>query len=73
MLRNGLHIFEDHFIPEIIDPESGETLPNGEQGELVFTSITKKVFPVIRYRTRDLTSLDREPCICGVLMCECAR
>lgn len=63
--RNGLHIFEDHFIPEIIDPESGETLPNGEQGELVFTSITKEAFPVIRYRTSDVTSLNREPCICG--------
>ena len=63
--RNGLHIFEDHFIPEIIDPESGQTLPNGEQGELVFTSITKEAFPIIRYRTRDITSLNREPCICG--------
>ncbi len=63
--KNGLHIFEDHFIPEIIDPQSGETLPNGAQGELVFTSITKEAFPVIRYRTRDVSSLDREPCICG--------
>jgi phenylacetate-CoA ligase len=63
--KNGLHIFEDHFIPEIIDPKSGETLPNGAQGELVFTSITKEAFPVIRYRTRDVSSLDREPCICG--------
>jgi phenylacetate-CoA ligase len=63
--KNGLHIFEDHFIPEIVDPQSGETLPNGAQGELIFTSITKEAFPVIRYRTRDVTSLDREPCICG--------
>jgi phenylacetate-CoA ligase len=63
--KSGLHIAEDHFIPEIIDPESGETLPNGEQGELVFTSITKEAFPVIRYRTRDVSSLNREPCICG--------
>jgi phenylacetate-CoA ligase len=63
--KNGLHIAEDHFIPEIIDPESGETLPNGEQGELVFTSITKEAFPVIRYRTRDVASLNPEPCICG--------
>jgi phenylacetate-CoA ligase len=63
--KNGLHIFEDHFIPEIINPQTGERLPNGAQGELVFTSITKEAFPVIRYRTRDVTSLDRAPCICG--------
>jgi phenylacetate-CoA ligase len=63
--QNGLHIFEDHFIPEIIDPASGKTLPYGESGELVFTSITKEAFPVIRYRTRDITSLHPEPCICG--------
>ncbi len=63
--KSGLHIFEDHFIPEIIDPGTCETLPNGEQGELVFTSITKEAFPVIRYRTRDVTSLNREACICG--------
>ena len=59
--KNGLHIFEDHFIPEIINPQTGERLPNGAQGELVFTSITKEAFPVIRYRTRDVTSLDRAP------------
>jgi len=63
--KNGLHIFEDHFIPEIIDPVSGETLPYGSTGELVFTTITKEAFPVIRYRTRDITSLNPEPCICG--------
>jgi phenylacetate-CoA ligase len=63
--KNGLHIFEDHFIPEIIDPASGETLPYGERGELVFTSITKEAFPVIRYRTRDISTLNAEPCICG--------
>jgi phenylacetate-CoA ligase len=63
--KNGLHVFEDHFIPEIIDPNSGEVLPNGSQGEVVFTSITKEAFPLIRYRTRDVTSLNREPCICG--------
>ncbi|MBC7360161.1 MAG: phenylacetate--CoA ligase [Desulfacinum sp.] len=63
--KAGLHIFEDHFIPEIIDPETGEVLPYGETGELVFTSITKEAFPVIRYRTRDITSLNPEPCICG--------
>ncbi len=63
--QNGLHIFEDHFIPEIIDPATGKVLPYGETGELVFTSITKEAFPIIRYRTRDITSLNPEPCICG--------
>ncbi len=63
--KKGLHIFEDHFIPEIINPETGEVLPNGQMGELVFTSITKEAFPIIRYRTRDVTSLDREACVCG--------
>jgi len=63
--KSGLHIFEDHFIPEVIDPATGEVLPHGEIGELVFTSITKEAFPVIRYRTRDITSLNPEPCICG--------
>ncbi|RZB32007.1 MAG: phenylacetate-CoA ligase [Desulfobacteraceae bacterium Eth-SRB1] len=63
--KQGLHIFEDHFIPEVIDPDTGEVLPDGETGELVFTSITKEAFPVIRYRTRDITSLNKEPCICG--------
>jgi phenylacetate-CoA ligase len=63
--QNGLHIFEDHFIPEIIDPVTEEVLPYGETGELVFTSITKEAFPIIRYRTRDITSLNPEPCICG--------
>ena len=63
--KNGLHIFEDHFIPEIINPATGEVLPYGETGELVFTTITKEAFPVIRYRTRDITSLNPEPCICG--------
>lgn len=66
--KKGLHIFEDHFIPEIINPETGATLPYGETGELVFTSITKEAFPVIRYRTRDITSLNVEPCICGRTM-----
>lgn len=63
--KKGLHIFEDHFIPEIINPDTGEVLPYGETGELVFTSITKEAFPIIRYRTRDITSLNPEPCICG--------
>jgi phenylacetate-CoA ligase len=55
--KDGLHIWEDHFYPEVIDPESGKVLPDGEKGELVFTSLTKQAFPVIRYRTRDLTRL----------------
>ena len=55
--KDGLHVWEDHFYPEIIDPESGRVLPDGEMGELVFTSLTKEAFPVIRYRTRDLTVL----------------
>ena len=63
--QQGLHIFEDHFIPEIIDPQTGDVLPYGETGELVITSLTKEAFPVIRYRTRDITSLNVEPCICG--------
>ena len=55
--KDGLHIWEDHFYPEVIDPETGAVLPEGEKGELVFTSLTKEAFPVIRYRTRDLTRL----------------
>lgn len=65
LYKQGLHIFEDHFIPEIIDPNTGEVLPEGEEGELVFTTITKEGLPVIRYRTRDITSLNYEPCSCG--------
>ena len=61
----GMHINEDHFIAEIIDPETGEVLPEGEVGELVFTSLTKEAFPLLRYRTRDLTCLTREKCSCG--------
>jgi phenylacetate-CoA ligase len=63
--QKGLHIWEDHFIPEIIDPESGDVLPPGEKGELVITTITKEGIPMIRYRTRDITRLIPEPCICG--------
>ena len=55
--KDGLHIWEDHFFPEVIDPETGDVLPDGERGELVFTSLTKEAFPIIRYRTRDLTRL----------------
>jgi phenylacetate-CoA ligase len=61
----GMHIFEDHFLPEIIDPETGEVLPPGEKGELVFTTLTKEAFPLIRYRTRDISRLFYEPCECG--------
>ncbi len=63
--QNGLHINEDNFIAEIIDPETGKVLPYGEQGELVFTCITKEALPLIRYRTRDITSLNIEKCGCG--------
>lgn len=63
--QKGMHINEDHFIAEIIDPETGEVLPEGEKGELVFTCITKKAFPLLRYRTRDICVLTREKCSCG--------
>lgn len=63
--QKGLHVFEDHFLVEIIDPDTGEVLPHGQTGELVFTSITKEAFPVIRYRTRDITALNPTPCACG--------
>lgn len=63
--QTGMHINEDHFIPEIIDPDTGEVLPEGEIGELVFTSITKEAFPLLRYRTRDLCVLSRKKCSCG--------
>jgi phenylacetate-CoA ligase len=61
----GMHIFEDHFLPEIIDPDTGEVLPPGEKGELVFTTLTKEAFPIIRYRTKDISRLFYEPCECG--------
>jgi phenylacetate-CoA ligase len=63
--REGMHIFEDHFIVETIDPDSGEVLLPGEQGELVFTTITKEAFPLIRYRTRDISRIITAPCRCG--------
>ena len=71
--QSGMHINEDHFIAEIIDPDTGEVLPDGAQGELVFTSITKEAFPLLRYRTRDICVLSREKCSCGrthVKMCK---
>jgi len=63
--KNGLHIFEDHYIPEIINPETGEPLPHGQEGELVLTTITKEAAPMIRYRTGDVASIIDEPCPCG--------
>ncbi len=63
--RNGMHIFEDHFLAEIIDPETGAVLPYGKKGELVFTTITKEAFPLIRFRSRDITTLNIAPCRCG--------
>ncbi len=63
--QGGMHINEDHFIPEIINPQTGEVLPDGEKGELVFTCITKDAFPLIRYRTRDICVLSHEKCSCG--------
>ncbi len=63
--QNGLHIFEDHFYPEIINPDTGEVLPDGEFGELVITTLTKEAFPMIRYRTRDLTRIITGKCACG--------
>ena len=63
--QSGMHINEDHFIAEVVDPDTGEPLPDGEKGELVFTSITKKAFPLLRYRTRDICILSHEKCGCG--------
>lgn len=63
--QNGMHINEDHFYAEIIDPDTGEVLPDGEKGELVFTSLDKEAFPLLRYRTRDICVLSREKCSCG--------
>ena len=63
--RSGMHVFEDHFLTEIINPETGAVLPFGEKGELVFTTITKEAFPLIRFRSRDITTLNIAPCRCG--------
>ena len=71
--QSGMHINEDHFIAEIIDPDTGEVLPEGSKGELVFTSITKEAFPLLRYRTKDICVLKREQCSCGrtfIKMCK---
>ena len=64
-VQNGAHIYEDYFFPEVIDPNTGEVLPHGTRGELVFTSLTKEALPVIRYRSGDIASLDPSPCACG--------
>ena len=71
--QNGMHINEDNFIPEIINPDTGEVLPEGEIGELVFTSITKEAFPLLRYRTRDLCVLSRKKCSCGRTLIKMAK
>ncbi|NEU57167.1 phenylacetate--CoA ligase PaaK [Halorussus sp. MSC15.2] len=64
-VQNGLHVWEDHFLPEVVDPGTGEVLPEGEEGELVLTTLTKEALPVLRYRTGDMTSLTYEECDCG--------
>jgi phenylacetate-CoA ligase len=63
--QNGMHVNEDHFVAEIINPDTGEVLPDGEKGELVFTCLDKEAFPLLRYRTRDICVLNRTPCSCG--------
>ena len=71
--QSGMHINEDNFIPEIIDPDTGEVLPEGTKGELVFTSITKEAFPLLRYRTRDICVLSRKKCSCGRTLIKMAK
>lgn len=71
--QSGMHINEDHFLAEIIDPETGEVLPEGEKGELVFTSISKEAFPLLRYRTRDICVLSRAACSCGRTLVKMAK
>jgi phenylacetate-CoA ligase len=63
--QDGLHIFEDHLYPEVIDPASGDVLPDGQEGELVLTTLSKQAMPLVRYRTRDVTAIIPEPCPCG--------
>jgi len=71
--KKGLHIFEDHFLPEIINPASLESMAPGEAGELVITTLTKEAFPLLRYRTRDITSINYAPCLCGRTMARISR
>jgi phenylacetate-CoA ligase len=73
MAKNGLHVFEDHFLPEIIDPNSGEVLGEGREGELVLTTLTNRAYPLLRYRTSDVTSLTSEPCSCGRTLARMSR
>ncbi len=63
--KKGLHLFEDHFLPEVINPDTLQPVPNGEKGELVITTLTKEAIPLVRYRTRDVTTLEAQPCVCG--------
>ena len=71
--QTGMHINEDHFIAEIIDPDTGEVLPEGEKGELVFTALDKEAFPLLRYRTRDICVLSRKKCSCGRTLIKMAK
>jgi len=71
--KSGLHLFEDHFIPEIIDPKTGTPLPPGDEGELVITTLTKEAYPLIRFRTGDLARIDYRPCACGRTHCRVSR
>jgi phenylacetate-CoA ligase len=71
--QGGMHVWEDHFYPEIIDPKTGNPLPDGEEGELVFTTLTKEAMPFLRYRTGDISSLNRQICACGRSMARMAR
>ncbi|MGN0432554.1 MAG: phenylacetate--CoA ligase family protein [Lachnospiraceae bacterium] len=71
--HKGLHVYEDHFLPEVIDPDTLQPVKPGETGELVFTTITKEGLPLLRYRTRDLTSIDYEPCECGRTLARISR
>jgi phenylacetate-CoA ligase len=71
--RDGLHVNEDHFLPEVVDPDTGEPLPAGTEGELVLSALTKQALPMLRYRTGDVTSLDLEPCRCGRTTARMAR
>jgi phenylacetate-CoA ligase len=71
--HQGLHVNEDHFIVEVVDPATGEPMPQGEKGELIFTTITKEAFPLLRYRTGDIASLDETPCRCGRTLARISR
>jgi len=71
--QTGMHINEDHFIAEIIDPDTGEVLPEGSKGEIVFTCVTKQAFPLLRYRTRDICVLNRDVCSCGRTLVKMSR